>query len=119
MADCRLGRIAFHPSGRHLATASFDQTWRLWDVESSTCLLEQVQACLSSPTPVLSPPLPRRGSCDRSAVHLIMGIEAMCTWVAPAGGALQGAVHGGFQHRWLPGGQRRPGRSGCVPATIM
>ncbi|PRW05847.1 U4 U6 small nuclear ribonucleo PRP4 [Chlorella sorokiniana] len=37
----RLGRIAFHPMGRHLGTASFDQTWRLWDVETGECLQEQ------------------------------------------------------------------------------
>jgi WD40 repeat protein len=37
----RLGRVAFHPMGRHLATASFDMTWRLWDCESGECLLEQ------------------------------------------------------------------------------
>lgn len=37
----RLGRVAFHPMGRHLGTASFDQTWRLWDVESGACLQEQ------------------------------------------------------------------------------
>ena len=39
---CRLGRLAFHPFGRHLATASFDQTWRLWDVQTGQCLQEQV-----------------------------------------------------------------------------
>ena len=27
--------------GRHVATASFDETWRLWDVETCSCLLEQ------------------------------------------------------------------------------
>lgn len=37
----RLARVAFHPFGRHLATASFDTTWRLWDVETGVCLLEQ------------------------------------------------------------------------------
>ena len=37
----RLGRVAFHPMGQHFATASFDTTWRLWDVESGVCLLEQ------------------------------------------------------------------------------
>ncbi len=37
----RLGRVGFHPLGRHVGTASFDETWRLWDVESCTCLLEQ------------------------------------------------------------------------------
>lgn len=37
----RLGRVAFHPMGRHVATASFDETWRLWDVETCSCLLEQ------------------------------------------------------------------------------
>ncbi|KAL3132459.1 hypothetical protein ABBQ32_009012 [Trebouxia sp. C0010 RCD-2024] len=37
----RLGRVAFHPMGRHVGTASFDETWRLWDVETCSCLLEQ------------------------------------------------------------------------------
>ncbi|GLC45347.1 hypothetical protein PLESTB_000312800 [Pleodorina starrii] len=37
----RLARLAFHPLGRHLATACFDGTWRLWDVESGSCLVEQ------------------------------------------------------------------------------
>ena len=27
--------------GRHVGTASFDETWRLWDVETCTCVLEQ------------------------------------------------------------------------------
>ena len=27
--------------GRHVGTASFDETWRLWDVETCSCLLEQ------------------------------------------------------------------------------
>ena len=33
----RLGRIAYHPAGRHLGTASFDATWRLWDLETQAC----------------------------------------------------------------------------------
>ena len=37
----RLGRVAFHPLGQHLGTASFDMTWRMWDVETGVCLLEQ------------------------------------------------------------------------------
>ncbi|KAK9845589.1 hypothetical protein WJX84_004246 [Apatococcus fuscideae] len=37
----RLGRIAFHPLGLHLGTASFDQTWRLWDLATGQCILEQ------------------------------------------------------------------------------
>jgi len=37
----RLGRIAIHPMGRHMGTASFDQTWRLWDLETGDCLLDQ------------------------------------------------------------------------------
>jgi len=37
----RLARLAFHPMGRHLATASFDRTWRLWDVETGASLMEQ------------------------------------------------------------------------------
>ena len=31
----RLCSVAFHPSGRYVATTSFDHTWRLWDVETS------------------------------------------------------------------------------------
>lgn len=32
----RLCSVAFHPTGRFVATTSFDHTWRLWDVEAST-----------------------------------------------------------------------------------
>jgi U4/U6 small nuclear ribonucleoprotein PRP4 len=34
-------RINFHPSGRYLGSASYDGTWRLWDVEKSQELLLQ------------------------------------------------------------------------------
>lgn len=37
----RVGRLAFHPSGAYLASAGFDGTWRLWDVESSKELMTQ------------------------------------------------------------------------------
>eukprot|EP00798_Chlamydomonas_sp_ICE-L_P015681 gene15681-21787_t len=37
----RLARLAFHPMGRHLGTASFDATWRLWDVNTGQCVMEQ------------------------------------------------------------------------------
>lgn len=37
----RLGRITFHPMGAHLASASFDTTWRFWDLETGKCLMEQ------------------------------------------------------------------------------
>ncbi|KAF2118518.1 U4/U6 small nuclear ribonucleoprotein Prp4 [Lophiotrema nucula] len=37
----RVCRIAFHPSGRYLASASDDTTWRLWDVETGRELLIQ------------------------------------------------------------------------------
>jgi U4/U6 small nuclear ribonucleoprotein PRP4 len=37
----RVCRVEFHPSGKHLASASFDTTWRLWDVETTTELLLQ------------------------------------------------------------------------------
>mmetsp|Transcript_21359 Transcript_21359/g.46381 ORF Transcript_21359/g.46381 Transcript_21359/m.46381 type:complete len:578 (-) Transcript_21359:683-2416(-) len=32
----RLSSVAFHPTGRFVATTSFDHTWRLWDVETSS-----------------------------------------------------------------------------------
>jgi U4/U6 small nuclear ribonucleoprotein PRP4 len=31
----RLCRTAFHPMKKHLATTSFDYSWRLWDIETS------------------------------------------------------------------------------------
>ena len=37
----RLGRICWHPKGKHLLTTSFDRTWRLWDVETGAELLTQ------------------------------------------------------------------------------
>lgn len=37
----RVCRVAFHPSGDYVASASFDTTWRLWDVKTSKELLLQ------------------------------------------------------------------------------
>ncbi|KAL9086699.1 MAG: hypothetical protein Q9165_007018 [Trypethelium subeluteriae] len=37
----RVARVEFHPSGRYLASASHDTTWRLWDVATTTELLLQ------------------------------------------------------------------------------
>ena len=37
----RVARVNFHPSGRYLGSASFDGTWRLWDVEARKELLLQ------------------------------------------------------------------------------
>ena len=31
----RLCSVAFHPTGKFVATTSFDHTWRLWDIETS------------------------------------------------------------------------------------
>lgn len=39
--DARVCRINFHPSGAYLGSASFDGTWRLWDVETHAELLLQ------------------------------------------------------------------------------
>ena len=37
----RICRVAFHPSGRYVASASFDTSWRLWDITTSKELLLQ------------------------------------------------------------------------------
>lgn len=39
--DNRIVRTKFHPSGKYIASASFDQTWRFWDVETQQQLLLQ------------------------------------------------------------------------------
>ncbi|CAH0730682.1 unnamed protein product, partial [Brenthis ino] len=40
-APARVSRVAFHPSGRFLAATVFDNSWRLWDLESQTEVLHQ------------------------------------------------------------------------------
>ncbi len=37
----RVARVEFHPSGKYLASASDDTSWRLWDVQTGTQLLLQ------------------------------------------------------------------------------
>jgi len=37
----RVCRVVFHPSGDYVASASFDGSWRLWDVATAQELLLQ------------------------------------------------------------------------------
>lgn len=37
----RCSRLAFHPSGRYVASTSFDKSWRLWDLGAQKELLKQ------------------------------------------------------------------------------
>lgn len=37
----RVSRLAFHPSGRLLGTACYDNSWRLWDLEQKQEVLHQ------------------------------------------------------------------------------
>jgi U4/U6 small nuclear ribonucleoprotein PRP4 len=37
----RLGKVCWHPLGKHVLTTGFDRTWRLWDVETGGELLVQ------------------------------------------------------------------------------
>lgn len=37
----RVARLAFHPSGRFLGTACYDNSWRLWDLEQKQEVLHQ------------------------------------------------------------------------------
>ncbi|KAK5677525.1 hypothetical protein LTS10_010097 [Elasticomyces elasticus] len=39
--SARVCRTEFHPSGRYLASASYDTTWRLWDTTTTTELVLQ------------------------------------------------------------------------------
>ena len=37
----RCTRLKFYPNGEYLATASFDKTWKLWDLQSEKAILTQ------------------------------------------------------------------------------
>lgn len=37
----RVAKLEFHPSGKYIASASYDTTWRLWDVETRQELIVQ------------------------------------------------------------------------------
>lgn len=37
----RVARVAFHPNGRYLGSASYDMTWRLWDIEAASEVIVQ------------------------------------------------------------------------------
>ena len=39
--DERVSRLAYHPSGRFLATCVYDNSWRLWDLEQLKEVLHQ------------------------------------------------------------------------------
>jgi WD40 repeat protein len=90
--SCRLGRIAFHPMGDHLGTASYDLTWRLWDIATGDCLLEQVHflwqvgvlRCANklAPCQKLSCTKPRR-RLSGVAVKVIQCLAMRCRKVTP------------------------------------
>ncbi|KAJ8704192.1 hypothetical protein PYW07_013486 [Mythimna separata] len=40
-SPARVARVEFHPSGRMLAAAVFDHSWRLWDLHTATEVLHQ------------------------------------------------------------------------------
>lgn len=40
-SEGRIPKVAFHADGIHLANTSFDQTWKLWDINKELELLEQ------------------------------------------------------------------------------
>jgi U4/U6 small nuclear ribonucleoprotein PRP4 len=40
-APFRVAKVKFHPSGRFLATACYDHSWRLWDLETQEEILHQ------------------------------------------------------------------------------
>jgi WD40 repeat protein len=77
----RLGRVAFHPMGHHLASASFDMTWRLWDCERGTCLLEQEGHSRA----VYAVAFQQDGALAGS-----VGLDAIGTWCVWAAWLLQG-----------------------------
>jgi len=37
----RVSKLAYHPSGRFLATCCYDSSWRLWDLEQTEEVLHQ------------------------------------------------------------------------------
>lgn len=79
--EARLCKVAWHPTGRFVGTTSFDHTWRLWDVETSSQILlqdghwkETYGISMNHPDGSLCCTTDYGGKCSRKELYMISSI---------------------------------------------
>jgi len=96
----RLARIAMHPMGEHLATASFDLTWRLWDLETGAAILEQEVGI------ELRPPCVCLHALTRDSLTRALLVRSFARSLVRLPGTQQTGLWRVLQRRRVAGGQR-------------
>ncbi|KAG7663822.1 uncharacterized protein J8A68_002682 [[Candida] subhashii] len=111
--NMRITKTLFHPRGNYIISTSFDQTWKLWDTNTSTCLLQQE----GHSKEVFSGSIHPDGSLFASG-----GLDGMCyIWDLRSGrfiADLRKHVKGIYSVDWSPNGYHLATASGDCSVKI-